>query len=243
MRHKGQNICHISNPNFRFEKSTGGTYCIRHYRRWDAASEMPGQPGPGGAEPQQKITTIGACADTGSGCRPEGGIKVQFSISPNTNGSVGQINGGSDTHWTGIPAAIPDFGNARRDCTNNYCRFEACIDYGTDGYFTSRRRMVEVGSGEVHPPGGFTQHGTVSRPSANYILTFNNGLMLFGQYTPNLIDYASHFLVVQLPYEDSSFWPGPACEFEGGCGSGGGTSPPPPPPPAGTPPAAPILLP
>jgi hypothetical protein len=243
MRHKGDAICHVSTPNFRLDRATGGTYCIRHYRRWDAASEMPGPAGPGGAEPQQKISTVSGCADTGSGCRPEGGIKVQFSIPPTTNGVAGHISGGSDTHWTGLPAASPDFGNVRRDCTNNFCRFEACIDFGTDGYFQSRRRMVEVGSGEVHPPGGSTLVGNVSRPSANYILTFNGGLMLFGQFTPGIIDYATHFIVAQLPYKDSTFWPGPACEVEGGCR---GIPPPPPPPdepPPASPPAAPILLP
>ena len=96
-----------------------------------------------------------------------------------------------------------------------------------------------------HPPGGFVQVGNVSRPSATYNLNFGGGVMFFGQFTPGLIDYATHFIEVQLPYEDPNFWPGPACEVEGGCG-GGGSAPPPPtePPPSDptTPPAAPILL-
>jgi hypothetical protein len=235
MRHKGGGICHINHPPFTLEPSTGTTFCIRHYRRWDAASELPG-PFTATTEPQQKVTTIGGCREgtiAGGGCDF---LKLQVSMGPEgPNGVRGNISGGADSSWIGTTNNFPFFGNAKQDCSNNYCRFEVCVDQGKDGFLRHRRRSVEVspGNGENHV---FEARGTVARPASTWVTPGPGGLMFFGQFTPGLIDYATHYIVVRLPYEDPNFWPGPACEVEGGCSG----TPPPPPPPA---PVAPQLNP
>jgi hypothetical protein len=167
-------------------------------------------------EPQQKVTTIGGCRE---GTIANGNcdfLKLQISMLSETNGVRGNISGGADSSWIGTTNNFPFFGNAKQDCSNNYCRFEVCVDQGQDGFIRHRRRSVEIapGSGETHV---FEARGTVSRGSSTWVNPGPGGLMFFGQYTPGLIDYASHYIVVKLPYEDPNFWPGAACEVEGGC--------------------------
>src|SRR5262249_51046692 len=118
LRHRGDGVCHISQPGFTLNRSTGTTFCMRHYRRWDASSAMPG-PQNGTQEPQQKVATI-AAYNAGLGKY----FKVQMSVQASSVCGAGCISGGADMDWAGLGNTFPNFGSAAKDCTNNFCRVE-----------------------------------------------------------------------------------------------------------------------
>lgn len=226
MRHRGYgNACAINHPPVTFNKTTGSTFCIRHYRRWDQTSQMPGPiAGSPSGEPQQKVQSIGAYANTAIN---ENVVRHQFSITPETEGITGSIGWSADFPLAGLATgSAVNMGYADQDCDGNYCRFESCIDYSTSGNVHFRARMTEVspGTGEVHLRSSTDGAGHDGNMAATWSLVgvdSATGTVFYGQDVPDIVDYASHFIAMQVDHEDQTFWPGPAVEFEGGTGNPG----------------------
>jgi hypothetical protein len=171
---------------------------------------------------QQKILTIGGVE------LPSGYITIQISMS--AGGNVHTRFDGD--YWN----AIPDFqslGNMS-ECINNFCRFEACMDVSAAGEGRARFRMTRLppGSGQVSVVS--KPVGTVLHPSGiNVQGVAGAGAAMYGQNgaPEGYNTYNSHFIITKVRPENRSFWPGPACEVEGGCSG----APTPTPTPAATP--------
>jgi len=198
-------ICHITHPAI--SEMPGMTYCIRAYRRYDAATTWPTD-----SSMQQKVATIGG---TLIGTTDQI-LNAQISLDVNAD-----IHTRFDGYLFDAPIDFQSLGNMQNDCVNNFCRFEICFDYSA--------QPGEVGAGRVRlrktrvaPASGQT---TVSKPIGNVLrpngITFPggdpNGLAL---YVQNIYaeTYNTHFMVVKQRPENRTFWIGPACEVEGGCG-------------------------
>jgi hypothetical protein len=195
-------ICHVSHP--RIEEAVDVTYCIRSYRRYDATSYVPQN-----SLEQQKIQTIG-----GNIPNTNDVLNAQLSVDVN-----GDIHTRFDGNLFNAPIDFQSLGNIVTDCTNNYCRFETCWDYSAigEGRVRFRRTNVPPGSGSAIV---FKPVGSILRPSG---LSLDgpgpNGISLYSQGPSGSLynSYNTHFIVTRVRPEDRSFWPGPACEVEGGC--------------------------
>jgi len=206
-RQAGAGVCHIgSNPNI--VEAADMTYCMRSYRRNDAASHVPQN-----SLEQQKILTIGGVEP------PNGFITIQLSMDVG-----GDVHTRFDGDYWNAPIDFQGLGNMSQ-CIGNFCRFEACMDVSATGEGRARFRMTRLspGSGQVTVVN--KPVGTVLRPSGvNVQGVAGGGDAMYGQ-NGNYITYNSHFIITKVRPENRSFWPGPACEVEGGC-SGGGPTPP-----------------
>lgn len=219
----------------------GQTYCVREYKRWEN-HDLPGEPFHGCppdagciaepnhdccqpaskcCEPQQKILTFYSCETNGC-LNGVMGWKAQISISPQGSGggTIGRIEGGSNSAFMGYNEP-GSFGNVVQDCINNFCRFEACIDYDrSTGLFRTRRKMTKVSPGtfaEFPSFDGAIAQGNIPRfGTMNMHDSYTSGSGWFGQFVPNIVSYMTHFITTGGPYAPN-FWIGPACEVEGGC--------------------------
>jgi hypothetical protein len=218
MMSQGHAICHIN--HFSIVEPGSFTYCARAYRRWDANSQFPDL-----LDQQQKVLTIGGWING-----PNGPDFLGIQIS---TGGTGEAGGKINTRFDGTafdaPVDFQGLGNAKADCVNNFCRFELCLDKSEGGEGRARLRMTKVapGSGQVTV---FKPIGRTLRPGP---VDFNApaGWSLFGEpgtSNGNYVAYSTHILYTRTRPEDRSFWIGPACEVEGGCGDA-------PPQPAATP--------
>jgi hypothetical protein len=221
-------ICHAGMP--RMVEAPDVTFCLRVYARWDATSEMPLD----SLNQQQKIMTLGGTDGTGT----VGGdriLNVQISMSVNDNAPPVETGSRIHTRFDGdffkAPNDFQDLGNVRDHCTNNFCRFESCLDYSASGEGRTRFRRTSVapGSGQKTV---FKPVGTILRPDGIDMLINHGaggGVAMYAQGAWNVVRDNSHFIVTHTRPENRNFWPGPACEVEGGCNG----SPSPPPPPSG----------
>ena len=206
LKQSGQGICHAMHPGF--TESPDMTYCIRGYSRWEVGSAMPSS-NPADQQ-QEKILTIGAVqAGTTNGY-----INIQISFGEGPP----DIHTRFDGALFDAPVDFQTLGTIPDNCENNFCRFEACFDYSATGEGRARLRRTSVapGSGQVTV---FKPVGNILHPEGITMLSQpGNGLAFFAQlYNP--VRYASHFIVTKVRPENRNFWPGPACEVEGGCGS------------------------
>jgi hypothetical protein len=202
----------------------GKTMCGRSYRRWTPDSGIPSDGGD--SQNQMKIITSGGFASWyepwqiswGGGSRALGSQNIRF----DTSFWPGGANLVSPASWAhaGLAGFRPD-----QNCINNFCRFEICVDWLADCTARARFRAVPVspGSGIV-----YGAERTGAGANCNALNMSNNGLSLinfwssgFSQKTQN-----SHAIQVNLSTLDTSYWPGAACEVEGGC-SGSAPVPPP----------------
>jgi hypothetical protein len=88
---------------------------------------------------------------------------------------------------------------------------------------------VAPGSGQVTV---FKPVGQTLRPNGISLLpsgASGGGVSMYAQGAWNVVRDNSHFIVTHTRPENRDFWPGPACEVEGGCNG----SPSPPPSPSG----------
>jgi len=236
LRDQGQGVAHIMNPTI--QETPGATVCLRSYARWDRTSLWPGtfaafgQPiitwpnmngvsqnlgncdNPGGCTQQQKILTLGGVNFAyGPG---DGILNTQISWSQSQPNVEPTIHTRFDGDIFAAPVDFQELGSVR-DCTDNFCRLEICVDYSDlgEGRVRMRRTSVAPGSGQVTV---FKPVGKVLRPN----LQLNNsagagaGLAMYAQYFPVVRDN-SHFIMTRVRPENRLFWPGPACEVEGGC--------------------------
>jgi hypothetical protein len=204
MRIQGGGICHITHPILVEQPNV--TYCIRAYSRWDPSAPVVNEP----AGQQQKIMTLGAEDPPGSGIV----LNAQLSVA---NGN--QIHTRFDGDMFNAPPVFDDLGNVTTDCTNNFCRFEICFDYSAigEGRIRLRRTSVAPGSGQAT---SIKPVGTILRPQGIGITSQSGfgitGLAMYAQAMTTIRDN-SHFIVTRVRPENRDFWPGPACEVEGGC--------------------------
>jgi hypothetical protein len=211
-RQNGGGICHVDNP--RIVEAPGMTYCMRAYSRWDPASAMPDET----LGQQQKILTLG-------GSFP-GWDMLNAQISLGSQSGVGELHTRFDGDMFASPNDFEVLGYAPADCTNNFCRFELCFDYSSigEGRIRMRRTSIAPGSGQVTV---FKSPGTILRPEGlDLVGGAGNGLSMYAQ-AMSVIRYNTHFITTRVRPENRDFWPGPACEVEGGC-SGSPSAPPPP---------------
>ena len=200
LRDQGGGICHIMHP--RLVEAPNMTYCLRAYSRWDAASPMPDEFNLG---QQQKIMTI-------AGFFPGWDyLTAQISL-----GDAGSLHTRFDGGMFAAPVDFQLLGSARSDCTNNFCRFELCFDYSSvgEGRVRMRRTSVAPGSGQVTV---FKPVGTVTRPSGLDLQNVPGGGLAMYAQAMTIIRDNTHFIVTRVRPENRDFWPGPACEVEGGC--------------------------
>jgi hypothetical protein len=202
----GRGTCHAGHPGF--NEAPDMTYCIRAYSRWEVGSAMPSE-NPADQQ-QQKILTLGAIeSGTTNGYL---NIQISFGEGPPT------LHTRFDGELFNAPNDFQTLGSVPGDCENNLCRFEACLDYSAlgEGRARLRRTSVAPGSGQttVFKPVGATLHPSGINMLGNGV----TGLAMFAQlYDP--IRYSTHFIVTKVRPENRNFWPGAACEVEGGCGS------------------------
>jgi len=77
-----------------------------------------------------------------------------------------------------------------------------------------RRTSVAPGSGQVTV---FKPVGTVTRPSGLDLQNVPGGGLAMYAQAMTIIRDNTHFIVTRVRPENRDFWPGPACEVEGGC--------------------------
>src|SRR5262249_32218155 len=148
-------------------------------------------------------------------------LNAQISLAPG-----GNLHTRFDGDMFAAPVDLQSLGSAQTDCTNNFCRFELCFDYSAvgEGRVRMRRTSVAPGTGQVTV---FKPTGTVTRPDGlNLQNVPGGGLSMYAQGSWSVIRDNSSFIVTRVRPENRDFWPGPACEVEGGCS--GSPSPPPP---------------
>jgi hypothetical protein len=227
----GGGICHIgSTPNI--NEPTDFTYCAREYRRWDASSHVPQN-----SLEQQKILTSPSAVvpfgqDLGSGlgnCPNPAGCFITLQLSMDVGGDIHTRFDGD--YWN-PPIDFSSLGNFS-ECQSNLCRFEVCMDVSSTGEGRARLRMTRVppGSGltttvnkpvgAVLHPGGVNVVGVAGGGDAMYGQCSVDGVSTVGCAASgrNYISYNSHYIILKTRPENRSFWPGPACEVEGGCSS------------------------
>ena len=198
-------VCHVGHP--RIVEAPNMTYCLRAYSRWDAASQMPLD----SLDQQQKIMTLG-------GFTPAlDYLNAQISMSGSGEGLI-------HTRFDGLmfdsPNDFQSLGTVPADCTNNLCRFELCFDYSAigEGRIRLRRTSVAPGSGQeatvFKPVGRTLRPGGLDLESSGSV---GGGLSMYAQGSWNVVRDNSHFIVTHVRPENRDFWPGPACEVEGGC--------------------------
>jgi hypothetical protein len=241
LRDQGESIAHIMHPSIR--EIPGATVCLREYVRYDAASKMPGpftafgQPilasdgsflrtcdNPSGCDQQQKLMTLSGEFPT----EANSFLTAQISI-----GQDGHIHSRFDGNMFLPPQDFQELGTIPANCVGNFCRLEICLDYSTlgEGRLRLRRTNVAPGSGQTtvnKPVGtrcrradGVQQPGAACSTTSAPDLSGTNsvtagGLAMFAQYF-NPTRYNSHFIMTRVRPEDRNFWPGAACEVEGGC--------------------------
>jgi hypothetical protein len=196
------------------------TMCNRVYRRVDANWHVP-QTGNDPANPeQQKIMGISGFEDGSTGGYGPG---LQISVT---------VGGGIHTRFDGNmfnpPVDFQSLGTMQNDCMNNYCRFEQCFDYSAIGEGRARMRMTKIPPGNGAVSYVFKPIGQNLMPNGIHSSQVYGGYSWYGQITTsgNYTVYSTHYLVTRVVPEDRNFWPGAACEVEGGCSG----APPPPPP-------------
>jgi len=212
---EGTGICHVGAPAVGSQyQAPNLTYCLRGYSRWDPASPMPNNDTTNGGQ-QQKIITIGG--DFTDAGHPYGlGIYLNGQVSLDVGGN---LHTRFDGNMFNAPVDFQSLGNAVTDCTNNFCRFEICFDYSAigEGRIRMRRTSIAPGSGQVtvyKPVGNTLQPNGL--PPAGYGWTGGSSLTLFAQNFAPIRDN-TYFIATKVRPEDRNFWPGPACEVEGGC--------------------------
>jgi len=197
-------ICHVAHPGI--IEMPGMTYCIRHYRRYDAATTWPADP-----NQQQKVATIGALQENTT----DQILNAQISMSVDAT-----IHTRFDGYLFDSPNDFQSLGDMESDCVNNFCRFEICFDYSAEpgevgaGRVRLRKTRVAPGSGETtvfKPIGNMLQPNGLNSPSSGPA-----GMAL---YVQNIYaeTYSTHFITTRVLPEDRNFWPGAACEVEGDC--------------------------
>jgi hypothetical protein len=219
-------VCHVGSHGT-INEAPNVSYCIRHYRRWDANSHVPQN-----QNEQQKVMTIGGYNPTNGGASPYGFVTIQISmhtggqIGPRFDGNFWRSDGGQST-------GIGDLGNMNQ-CQGNYCRFEICLDITAAGVGQARYRMTPVTPGNnvssnftsfvgtnIHPEG--MQTNAVGGGGDQMYAQCTDGVNNIpcvtapGSGGPTFISYNSHYIVTHVRPMNSTFWPGPACEVEGGC--------------------------
>jgi hypothetical protein len=201
LHHIGQGISHITHPAI--SEAPNVTYCARAYRRWDATTQMPD----GSSLQQQKILTIGG-APSGT----NDFLNAQISLD-----NFGDLHTRFDGNLFDAPPTFESLGNANTDCINSYCRFEICFDYSSIGEGRVRLRRTKVSPGDGSTTTVSKPVGNILRPSGIDLIGAPNGVSLYAQ---GIIanSYNTHFLVTHTRPENRTFWIGPACEVEGGCG-------------------------
>jgi hypothetical protein len=241
------------------------TLCFRHYMRFNPSMSLPPHDCGTGGHSQYKVSpNLGARMNGRiDGPMLQIGIGKEYSCDPPRVWNQGKMNGLSASVAFGINqgSGTAEFSNIglgmAQECMNNFCRFEACVDYRQDGRVHTRFRKVVLpaGDGRGSPPKTYQgpandahwsakalshwkYDGGVGGTNFEPLQLYKQGI-LNGPYGPR---WVSHVMVAKTRGMDQNFWIGPACEVEGGC-SGGGGSAPPPEPPTGVRPAAPILLP
>jgi len=207
LHHVGAGICHLSHPPI--VEAPDVTYCARAYRRWDATSQVPGDPS---LLQQQKVLTIG-----GAPAGTNDYLNAQISLD-----SGGNLHTRFDGNLFDAPVDFSSLGTMT-DCIGNYCRFEICVDYSSIGEGRVRLSRTKVSPGDGTTKTVVKPVGNVRRPTGIDLTWVPGGVSLYAQ---NIIanSYNTHFLVSHVRPENRAFWIGPACEVEGGCG---GVTPPP----------------
>jgi hypothetical protein len=220
LKHVGAGVCNLDHMVVRepAPATTGGaTHCLRYYRRIDPAWHVPVD-----ANEQQKVLTIGGFVPPG-GFPPgpgQGGF-LTAQISTDVGGTIDtRFDGNLFNSSGGVSGA--HLGNMVTDCTNNYCRFEVCLDYSASGEGRVRQRQTKVAPGSGQFEYRFPA-GDVAQPQGLDLSAGGGGLGWFGQINEPVgsqayIDFATHFIHTRVSPEDRTFWPGAACEVEGGCG-------------------------
>lgn len=219
MKYQGDGQCGYGAGDNFFDRTAGTTVCLRHYRRWN-----PAGPWSTGCDPeaQQKVTTIGGARVKDTAGVVQGSHFIKNQIAMDCNGA-GQIKNGIDTLWTGLPSTSgQSFGLAGTMCGSNFCRIESCLDFDTNGNFTSRNRVTPVASpANPNPPAAVTHTNAgsnVNRPSHWNETGSNQGIAyLLTQYTPDMETFFLYGMGSEVGL-DSNFWIGCAEEVEGpGC--------------------------
>lgn len=220
LRKDGGGVSVLRGPDI--DEPSNTTYCNRSYQRWDPASAIPGA-GSATANSQYKVSNMGG--------KDPNGNHNPFQLAVVQTGSIFVR---ADSNWFNCPVDFQGFSNGQQNCTNNFCRFETCLDHKINGKAQFRARLTYLAP---HPQAG--QSFVITKPEcliAQSRMTFQDANDPMGWYAQELsgpsIRYATHALTAKHTPQDSSWWPGPACEVEGGC-SGAPPSPPlsPPEPP------------
>ncbi len=202
-RQSGAGICHVMHPTI--VEAPDMTYCIRAYSRWEVGSAMPSTDP--NAQQQQKILTI---AGNIRGTVDYLNAQISFGEGPPN------LHTRFDGNAFDAPVDFQSLGSVVNDCENAFCRFEICFDYSSigEGRVRLRRTTIAPGAGQSTV---FKPLGNTRRPNGIALDgAAGSGLAMFAQsYSP--IRYNTHFIVTRVRPEDRNFWPGAACEVEGGC--------------------------
>jgi hypothetical protein len=201
LRKEGGGVSFLAAPDI--DEPSDTTYCQRTYQRWDPNAVLPIQ----SANEQYKVMTSG-------GWDPEGNANpIQIST------ATGQIGTRFDGSWFNSPVDFQTLGHVD-ECRNNFCRFELCWDHHADGIAQARFRMAVLAPNPnagrtyeaVKPPGVNARTRSIFK-DANWPLIWYTQL----PSGANATRFATHAIVAKRSPADSTWWPGPACEVEGGC--------------------------
>lgn len=179
-----------------------GTLCARMYQRF--SSDWPTAVGDSNQPVRQKLSEISGTYNGNSA------LFLQSQWNPFVD-RIKAENSSSiwdeDLSWTGGTVTL-------QDCKDSWCRLETCVDKLSDGRTRGRFRAVVVDTGETAtflPSGWGTTSGMINVDR----VWFGNLDRQYGSGTGTR--YMSHAIQTFIPAGDETFWPGEACELEGGC--------------------------